>query len=263
MSRDVQSAAREAQAPKLKDFYWDWFSAVQSHDEAVRKDAFRLRYQVYCVENPFEDPADNPDGLETDHYDSHAVHTNLIHKPTGLTAGTVRLVLPLADHPERSFAIHEVCTEELLKDPVAFPVARMGEISRFSVSKDFRRRRGDGLYPRFEEVDRDRITAQSKRVIPNMTLGLIEGLVRMTVDNGLTHWCAVMEPALLRLLTRMGIHFEHIGPLVDFHGRRQPCYARLDRLLQRVRREQPEIWEVLTRDGAHVEKLTALMKAQS
>ena len=33
----------------------------------------------------------------------------------------------------------------------------------------------------------------------------------MSVREGMTHWAAVMEPALLRLLTRLGIHFNPLG----------------------------------------------------
>src|SRR3546814_10307851 len=82
----------------------------------------------------------------------------------------------------------------------------------------------DLLYPESEDPQ-DR--KDERRVIPNMTLGLIEGLVRMSLDHGIFYWCAVMERPLLRLLARLGIHFEDIGPLVDYHGRRQPCFLKL------------------------------------
>jgi len=243
---------------RLRDAYWQWFQAIPANTELLRHESFRLRYQVYCVENPFENPDEHPGEAETDHYDSRAVCTNLIHRPSGITAGTVRLVLPLLEDPNSSFAVQEACKEPFFRDPSSFPIGRAAEISRFCISKDFRRRQGDGLYPRYEELDQQDATMLEKRVIPNMTLGLIEGLVRMSVENGVIYWCAMMEPALLRLLTRMGIHFEHIGPLVDHHGRRQPCFIKLSTLLERVRREQQEIWDVLTDDGAHADALEAL-----
>src|SRR3954454_1724840 len=43
------------------------------------------------------------------------------------------------------------------------------------------------------------------------------------VDAGLTHWCALMEPSLVRLLYATGVHFAPLGPMVDAYGRRQPC----------------------------------------
>src|SRR3546814_1411329 len=79
---------------------------------------------------------------------------------------------------------------------------QMGEISRFCISKDFRRRQGDGMFPASEDPE---TRSDERRVIPNMTLGLMEGLIRMSLDHGLFYQCAVMERPLLRLLDRLGI----------------------------------------------------------
>jgi N-acyl amino acid synthase of PEP-CTERM/exosortase system len=86
--------------------------------------------------------------------------------------------------------------------------------------------------------------------------------VRMSIENGITHWCAVMEPTLLRLLTRLGIHFEPIGPMIEYHGRRQPCYIPLEVLLPRVQRERPDVWDVITRGGKHWADLCHLMSEE-
>src|SRR3546814_18883719 len=67
-----------------------------------------------------------------------------------------------------------------------------------------------------------------------------------------------MEPTLLRLLSRLGIYFDPIGPLVDYHGRRQPCYIKVSTLLARVARERPDVWEVLTDRGRHWDALLQL-----
>ena len=251
---DTGNRVDDISGRRLVDVYQRTFEVLHADTEALRKQAFRLRYQVYCVEHPFEDPADNPEGIETDEFDSHSMHSVLVHRQSGLPAGAVRLVLPLADAPHMSFAVQRVCEDPMLRDFVSFPMDTVGEISRFCISKNFRRRHGDNLYadgappPEDEEL-------REKRAIPNMTLGLIEGLVRMSIDQGVLIWCAVMEPTLLRLLRRLGIYFEHVGPMVEFHGKRQPCYQRLDRLLERVREEQPEVWEVLTDKGKHWDAL--------
>jgi N-acyl amino acid synthase of PEP-CTERM/exosortase system len=77
----------------------------------------------------------------------------------------------------------------------------------------------------------------------------------MSVREGITHWAAMMEPALLRLLTRLGIHFNPLGPLVDHHGRRQPCWVDLDVMLRRAVDERPDVWNVIT-DGGRLWPLT-------
>ena len=82
-----------------------------------------------------------------------------------------------------------------------------------------------------------------------MRLGLIQILLQMSAQHGITHWCALMEPTLLRMLAGMGIRFKPIGPLVEHHGLRQPCSADIAQVLQAVKRERPAFWEVLTCGG--------------
>lgn len=250
----AENAADDA---RLVDIYERWFQCTLANTPELRREAFRLRYQVYCVENPFEDPARNPNEEETDEDDTHAAHALLIHRPSGVVAGTVRLVLPRPDALDDSFALQRVCHEPMLRNHRQFPVLRMGEVSRFSISKNFRKRRGDGLYPNMHDPE-PRNAVEERRVIPHMTLGLIESLVRMSVQHRITYWCAVMEPTLLRLLSRLGIYFDPIGPLVDYHGRRQPCYIKVSTLLARVARERPDVWEVLTDRGRHWDALLQL-----
>jgi N-acyl amino acid synthase of PEP-CTERM/exosortase system len=126
------------------------------------------------------------------------------------------------------------------------PLHRTAEVSRFSISKQFRRRKIDSLYEGFDT------SAGQRSVAPLMSLGLIQSLVRMSAEHGITHWCATMEPKLLRLLAAMAIHFEPLGPLVPYHGLRQPCYCEVAPMLRTVQREQRQLWEVLTDGGALV-----------
>jgi N-acyl amino acid synthase of PEP-CTERM/exosortase system len=69
-----------------------------------------------------------------------------MHRKSGQPVGTVRLVLPLADVPERSFSIQTVTEEPVIKNATAFPLLATAEISRFCIERQFRRRRTDTLY---------------------------------------------------------------------------------------------------------------------
>lgn len=233
---------------RLAEIYHRSFEWVLATTDELREESYRLRYQVYCIENEFEDPAENPNGLETDRYDANAAHALLRHLPSGRFAGTVRLILPSKEYPERSFPLQELCDDPIISDPDLFPVHQTAEISRFSISKQFMRRANDDSY---RGVGRSETPNNERRLIPSISLGLIEALVAMSAQHGITHWCAEMEPYLLKRLTRFGIHFDPIGPIIEHHGRRQPCYKRLDLLLARVREEKPEIWELLTNDGVY------------
>ena len=248
----IPEPQRHASDRIARDLYHQYFDVLVGSGEDLRTAAFRLRYQVYCVENDYEAAAENPGGLEQDGYDERSIQCVLRHKRSGDWAGTVRLVLPDPTNPLHSFALQEVCNEPMILDASRFPILQMAEISRFCISRDFRKRLGDWLYP---ENTTPEDSEDEHRVIPNMTLGLIEGLVRMSLESKTLYWCALMERPLLRLLARLGIHFENIGPLVDHHGRRQPCFLQLETMLLRVHEERPDVWEILTDAGRHWDQL--------
>lgn len=237
---------------QLAEIYENYFEVYPHVDEDSEKlaEVYRLRFQVYCAENPFEDPSRYPDGLEKDQFDGLSMHSLLVHRQTGITAGTVRLVFPAENNPERPLPIDQLCNEPVLRDPNLLPRATLAEVSRFAVSKEFRRRQGEisslsGVSPDWDEAQ----GRSQGRKIPHLCLGLIKALVYNSNKQGLTHWCAAMEPALLRMLQRLGIYFENLGPLVDHRGWRQPCYTELDPMLSRVKAERPDVWELITDYG--------------
>jgi N-acyl amino acid synthase of PEP-CTERM/exosortase system len=75
--------------------------------------------------------------------------------------------------------------------------------------------------------------------------------MQMSDELGLTHWCAVMERSLLRLLQASAIHMPSVGPLVSYHGIRQPSIGHIASVLHRVRREQYPVWEFVTAGGQY------------
>ena len=219
-------------------------TAIADTPELIRQ-AHELRFQVYCLEmTDFEKASEHPDGLEKDVYDARSVHGLLLHRKTGQATGTVRLVLPRLDAPEQSFAIHAVSDHPTLKDHREFPPFTTAEVSRFCISRQFRRRATDTLY---DQKEND--STGEGRSGPLMRLGLIQVLLQMSAQYGITHWCAVMEPTLLRMLAGMAIRFNPIGPPVEYHGLRQPCSCNIAEILQAVKRERPAFWEVLTSGG--------------
>ena len=203
--------------------------------------AQRVRYQVYCVENPHE-KSSNTAGMETDEFDSHAAQSLLIYHAAQAALGTVRLILPLADDPEHSFSVQRVMSAPALRELASLPLRSTAEVSRFSISRQFRRMADTANGP-----EQPTFVSNSG---PLIRLGLIQGLVRMSAQHGITHWCALMERTLLRMLSAMAIRFRPIGPLVEFRGLRQPCYCRISDVLAAVKCERPAFWSVITDGGA-------------
>jgi len=210
--------------------------------------AYAIRYRVYCEETGYLPSDIHPDHLERDRYDAHALQCLLFHRQTHTPVGTVRLVLPKrgqahCDLPARMLApALDLLPESLL------PHAHSAEISRFSIIPEFRKRSADRLYPDSEAPE----YIDVRRMVPNMTLGLMSGIIEMAIENGMSHLCAVIDPALLRILRSLGLRFELAGALVEFHGRRQPVWCDLHDLLEGQRQTHPAIHAVLTKGGLHV-----------
>src|ERR1051325_409549 len=67
------------------------FQAISADTKELVHAAHKIRYQVYCIEHPHEQ-VNNPDCIESDEYDSHAVHSLIVQRYTNKALGTVRLV---------------------------------------------------------------------------------------------------------------------------------------------------------------------------
>lgn len=231
------------------------FEIVSATTEEDLRRSWKLRYQVYSVENHFENP-DNPDQLERDEHDAHSAHSLLIHRATGLVVGTVRLILPYPADNNALFPIEEHCGTSFNRETfnrTALPRRSLAEISRFAISKEFKKRIHDNSHifgsSDIHEDIKQAMADFERRLIPHITIGLFSAIVRMSAMHGITHWYAVMEPALLRLLKQFSIHFQSIGSAVDYHGKRYPCVATAKDVLAQMEIGCPEIWRLITDEG--------------
>jgi N-acyl amino acid synthase of PEP-CTERM/exosortase system len=227
-------------------YYGRHFAVVRATTPELLRKAYRLRYQVYCVENSFEDPGQQIDQSEIDQYDEYAVHTLLVHRRTGEVVGTSRVILPhkgeFGPLPMATL-LHEADRRRFDE----FPAAQTAEISRFAVSKHFRRRYGEARYADAGFAENATVPEISeRRLMPFITLGLLGGVLDICLEHEITHLAAVMEPPLIRILRRLGLDFMPIGGLVEHHGLRQPCIARLADLIQHGRDNESLVWQYVS-----------------
>lgn len=166
--------------------------------------------------------------METDAFDSSSRHVVLSSRVTGATLGTVRVVLPTSETGQAGFPMNRICEPYVL---APLPLRATGEISRFALTRDR--------------------TGISSAASALMRLCLMRGIVQVSAEAKLTHWCAILEGSLLRLLRATAIHFVPVGPEVEYHGKRQPAVGTIDTILSRIRREQPAVWSFITAHGAY------------
>jgi N-acyl amino acid synthase of PEP-CTERM/exosortase system len=202
-------------------------------NDQMRREAHRLRHQVYAVENGFEPP--NPEQIERDAYDDRAPHALLYHRAFDEPLGTVRLVLPDRHRAAGSLPLHTVCPPRVLS-AAELPPERTGEISRFALSKM--------RFQRLLQSSRQDTPGQDdhRRVLSFACLGLITAVRQIARANGITHVAAVMKPALLRRLESLGLSFHRLHEPVDFHGLRIPCFTPIEQLEAHVQRQRPDLW---------------------
>ncbi len=186
-------------------------------------EAKQLRYRVYCEERGFEP---GQDGIEQDEYDQNAIHVLVRGRATGKVYGTLRVIRSKRAEAGLGFPMERVCEDYVL---APLPLAATAEMSRFALTRD-----RTGLSPHAAALTR---------------LLLVRGAVQVSGELGLTHWCAIMEKTLLRLLRSTSIYFVPVGPAVEYHGLRQPAIFPLAEGLERMRRENRPLWSLLTGDG--------------
>ena len=198
-------------------------------------EAYKLRHQVYCLERGYEQSFDE---MEKDEYDCQSHHVVLCKRGSGEVIGTARLILPIASKRHTSFPMQQVCPPNTFR---GLPFNGMAEVSRFSISKE----------------RRDLSVAATSL----SRLALVQGLVQLSQEIGVTHWCAMMERSLLRLLRASAIHFTPLGEPVEYHGLRQPAYCQVSTMLDRMAYEQPEIWRFIAADAEVIPAQSRQMQA--
>ena len=234
----MQHATTSTEATKavnsLPALYNAHFDVVRVRSEQLLDAVYRLRYQVYCVENAFENPDEHLDGRESDALDDRSVHAALIHRSTERVVGTVRIVLPDPELGLDSLPITALADPEVQRQLSGYAQHGIAEVSRFALTKMFRQ----GLPASLPSVGfdgaevnapgRQMTAAEERRIMPYLILGLVRAAIALCREQRVAYMAAVMEPTLLRLLTRFGICFTTLGPLVEYHGLRQPCIIDVD-----------------------------------
>ena len=212
--------------------YSSMFEGLVADTPSLKRECFKLRHQVYCRETGYEPVSSNR--IECDHYDGASVHALLRHRESGAFAGTVRLILRRRLEGNL-LPTHKLCRQHGIMMPRYCQNDNLAEVSRLAITKDFRQQQ-------MSKADRAAIAS-------GMAIGLLVMVNQLAEDNDVTAYCAVLEPALLRLMGRSGIRFTPSGPVIDYHGRRQICHSPVDRVRNDVQRAAPDLMNFLDQQG--------------
>lgn len=226
-----------------------YFELVYADTPELVSQCQKLRYKIFCQETGIFDSSDYSDEQESDRYDARSLHGLLRFRQTNTYIATVRIILADVANPESRFPIeHFSILRRNIRDANwRVPRHKLGEISRFSVLKQFRRRRGEAAMPYgISEHWCDEDWNTLKRWYPHVTLGLFRLIVQLSRQQGVEFWYALVEPKLLKVLARCGIYFDIIGPQVYYKGLRQPCVGYMQDVLKGIDNQRPEVLRFIT-----------------
>lgn len=249
------------------------FNLIEADTPELRKTVYQLRYLVFCLQLKLPGfIAENyPDKLEKDKYDEHSCHTLIQFIPTGKFIGTVRLILPDPSNSDNLFPVEQYTQI----DPSLFNLdgpsrKHTAEISRFLVAPDFDRRKKDRRKSEEQNQSSSSIVTpqpaanchsgndrrqgerrKSDRRCLSIYMVLMAAVVRMSAANNIKYWLSAMDPALNRLVGFSGMRIDPIGPIVNYHGLRQPHFGEINDVLKRLYKRNHGAWEVITDRGKY------------
>lgn len=220
----ISGYSKLKEANYISSHFSTYLTPTIASSEELKNEVYRIRHNVYCEELAFEPVRE--DGLELDEFDAFSMHCLIQHVSSQNYAGTVRIVRPTEEHqklPIEKYCLNSITHEEL--NPANFAREDICEVSRLAVPKAFRRRQMDDHDGAAVGIINQQSYSETElRCFPFIAVGLYFAAAGMALEQGIKHAYVMMEPRLARSMGFVGIKFQQIGPVVDYHGKRAPYY---------------------------------------
>ncbi len=199
------------------------FEVILADDQWSRQIHYQLRYQVYCLETGYEDPAHFPDGQEKDEWDDDSLHFIVRERDSGQWVAAMRFVLPSAQilPIKQRVAIEP----SLLRDR-----RHSAEVSRLCLVGHYRRRLQDHIKPcsnDFPENNSAKEGVKSEAIKQHRTSEILKVLLKAAVavssERGIAHCYMLTTRALARIAGHvLPLDMQLAGPPCSHRGERYP-----------------------------------------
>ncbi len=237
----------EQGSSSLTSNFCKYFSVGLAATAKQRQDVYRSRYRVYCDEFGYEDKGRFPDKAEYDEFDEYATHCLIIHRASGITAGSVRLVPATVRSNYYLLPFERFCSDSLdqgFMRNLRLPRSSICEISRLTVDSAFRQRAGETLscLGKSDAVD---FSHHERRAFSLVAAACYLASIALTELSGRTNVFAMMDPLLSDVLQRSGIVLKRIGGDVDYHGVRAPYFTQTSSVLGGISAEIRQLYNAI------------------
>jgi N-acyl amino acid synthase of PEP-CTERM/exosortase system len=211
------------------------FHAQLANSPTQKRSVYQLRHKVYCEEMGFEPVRSN--GLEQDGFDERSLHASISHVASEKLAGTVRIIT--SEYTDELLPLEQYFSSQITNSVLApqnFSRQHICEISRLAVPSEIRCRANTG------QIGQSQVENECCKMVA-ISLYLIA--ILMCLRSRRVHAYVTIEPALARILRRIGIHFVPIGNPIDFNGIRAPYYLDMRTAAQTLKPEYLQLLDKL------------------
>lgn len=190
------------------------FEFVIADTEALRREVYRVRCQVFCDELGYA--MDQAQGCESDNYDGGSLQILLRHRASGAPLGCFRFVLPYQNGgvwlPFEHYGMPHI--DKRLFDWGSVNRLRCVEVSRLALCHAAR------------HPERGNRGASS----PYLATAMFYAVSALIEKHRVEHAFMVIEPALARLTSRFGFKLDQISPPFEYYGQRATFVTTCNRI---------------------------------
>ena len=181
------------------------FEVILADNDFSRSLNYQVRYQVYCLEEGFENAARFQTREERDAWDDNSAHFLVRSKQTNEWVAAMRMVIPKSG----ALPIEDMCDIHPTVRP-SLSGESAAEISRICVVNTYRRNSQD----------------KQSRVRKSMILkGLLSAAAQYSQENDIRNWYFLTSPGLARIISYMNVQLIKVGAACEHRGTRYPFSA--------------------------------------
>ncbi len=210
------------------------FDVILADDQWSRRIHYQLRYQVFCLETGYEDPAQFPDGEEKDEWDDSSTHFLVQEKDTGQWVAAMRLVLPEA-------SVLPINKRVAIESALHRDRWDSAEISRLCMVGHYRRRlqgravscagRTSERSVHSEGAIQSEIRKQQRTA--EILQALLSAAVTVSAERGIVYWYMLITRALAKILgTVLPMNLQLAGPVCSHRGERYPFLVDVGQIIR-------------------------------